>query len=268
MLPLSPKMATWSASMNATYFFIDGSALSAQIRQLRRARPIFQNRKLCPKRFIQYLMESLKELHEGSYKRFTFYFPSGDETNVETHLEMPDLKNPGEVRDIHFKYCGHKLKKSAEFEKFVEDSVPTKFHDRFAKSEKGIDIEICCDALRLASTAQIERAFLLTNDSDFIPFCRTIKEFGANISLLYLSDVTPPNGDLLREVDTYDVVPLGALQQMFLPIPDAATLTAETVAEAAEERREAVEEMLSEKPEAQPSDLASIDDAQEETPTE
>lgn len=213
-------------------------------------------------------MFSLEELHGGNYKRFTFYFPSGDDANVETHLHMPNLKNPGEVRDIHFKYCGHKLKKSADFDKFVEESVPAKFQDRFAKSEKGIDIEICCDALRLASTAQVERAFLLTNDSDFIPFCRTIKEFGAHISLIYLSDATPPNGDLLREVDTYDIVPLNDLQTMFLPVPDEATLNAEAAAEAAEERREAVEEMLSEKPEAEPSDLASADDVSEETPSE
>src|SRR5579863_4072483 len=120
--------------MNANYFSIDGSALMAQIRQLRRARPEFQQRKLCPKRFATYWMNTLHELHGGSYKRFTFYFPTGDEANVADHLEMPDRKKPGELRDIHFKFCGQKLKKSAEFDKFVEEHVPEKFRNRFSKS--------------------------------------------------------------------------------------------------------------------------------------
>jgi len=63
---------------------------------------------------------------------------------------------------------------------------------------------------------------LLTNDDDFIPFCRAIKEFGANISLIHLSDVVPGNASLLREVDSYDVVPVNALQTIFLPVPEGA----------------------------------------------
>lgn len=206
---------------STNYFFIDGSALTAQIRQLRRADVSFIGRKLCPRAFTLYFIRALPELHGGSYKRITFYFPRGDETAIEDYLVVPDHRRPSEIRDLSFKFCGHKLKKSAEFEKFVEEQVPSKFHDRFAKSEKGIDIEMCCDALRLASASRIERLFLLSNDGDFIPFCRTLKEFGANISIIHLSDVVAPNGDLLREADTYDVVPLIALQQMFLPVPTA-----------------------------------------------
>ncbi len=102
---------------------------------------------------------------------------------------------------------------------FVEKTVPQKFHERFAKSEKGIDIEICCDALKLASASRIDRLFLLSNDGDFIPMCRTLKEFGSNISIIHLSDVVLPNGELLREADSYDVVRADALAQMFLPLP-------------------------------------------------
>ncbi len=203
------------------YFFIDGSALTAQIRQLQRADASFVGRKLCPREFTLYFIRALPDLHGGSYKRITFYFPRGDETAIENYLVVPDHRRPREIRDLSFKFCGHKLKKSAEFERFVEEQVPSKFHDRFAKSEKGIDIEMCCDALRLASASRIERLFLLSNDGDFIPFCRTLKEFGANISIIHLSDIVAPNGDLLREADSYDVVPPVALQQMFLPVPTA-----------------------------------------------
>jgi len=169
--------------MSGVYIFIDGSALTAQIRQLSREDASFKDRRLSPSLLVSHFMRSLQDLHGGSYKRVTFYFPIGDETAVEEYIVMPDHKKPGEVRDIHFKFCGQKLKKSAEFRTFVETQVPAKFQNQFSKSEKGIDIEICCDAFKLAAAARLERLFLLTNDDDFIPFCRMVKEFGANISI-------------------------------------------------------------------------------------
>ncbi len=241
--------------MDANYFFVDGSALTVQIRRLQRAIPSFGGRKLCPKKLANYFMWKLGDLHGNTYKRFTFYFPTGDEANVSAYLEIPNFKNPGEVRDLHFKFCGSKLKKSSEFDKFVEENVPEKFLDRFQKSEKGIDIEMCCDALKLASMGRIDRLFLLSNDGDFIPLCRTLKEFGANISLVHLSDVIAPNLDLLREADSYDVVTIDQLQTMFLPIPDQEVLQAEVVEQALPEVEEAIVEQLSEKPDAEPSDL-------------
>lgn len=244
--------------MQANYFFIDGSALMAQIRALRRARPIFEERKLCMRRFIKYFMTAVRDLHAGEYKRAIFYFPNGDESNVANHFEIPNAKNPGEVRDIHLKYCGHKLKKSEEFQRFVEESVPEQFQGRFAKSEKGIDIEICCDALRLASVGNIERLFLLSNDSDFVPLCRTLKEFGANISLFHLTEIVPANLDLLHETDSYDVVKSEALQHMFLPVPTPEEIEAEKIAGTEAQEIEAIQEMLAEKPTAEPSDLKEV----------
>jgi hypothetical protein len=108
---------------------------------------------------------------------------------------------------------------SADFLKFVEESVPPEFQDRFQKSEKGVDTEICCDALRLSSTGRLERLFLLSNDSDMIPLCRTLKDFGSNVSILHLSQATLPNRELLREADTYSIVAAENLSSMFLPIP-------------------------------------------------
>jgi uncharacterized LabA/DUF88 family protein len=208
--------------MSGTYFFIDGSALTAQIRQLWRIDPSLVGRKLCPKLLIRSYMGVLRDLHSNGYKRATFYFPIGDEIAVDEFLVMPDHQRPGEIRDLHFKFCGQKLKRSAEFREFVETTVPPKFRDRCSKSEKGIDIEICCDAFRLASASQLDRIFLFTNDDDFIPFCRTIKDYGANISIIHLSDRVSKNQTLLRAADTYDVLSMGVLQQLFLPLPDPA----------------------------------------------
>jgi uncharacterized LabA/DUF88 family protein len=237
--------------MNANYFFIDGSALMAQIRQLQRAQPIYRNRKLCPRR---------------SYKRATFYFANGDDANISEYLLLPDHNSPGIIRDIHFKFCGHKLKKSAEFDKFVEENVPQKFQSRFSKSEKGIDIEMCCDALRLASAARLERLFILTNDGDFIPLCRTIKEFGANISIIHLSGSNPPNAELLREADSYDVVSAHGLERMFLPLPVDPELPLDPNAPPLEAITKPIaeQEPESEKPDAAPSDLSSVADPSQE----
>lgn len=152
----------------------------------------------------------------------------------------------------------------------MEESVPPKFHNRFQKSEKGIDIEICCDALRLASTGRMERLFLLSNDGDFIPLCKTLKEFGTNISILHLSDVTLPNDDLLREADSYDVVSRVALNVMFLPQPAETEQgpvlpLADTAIDMTNRQAPVTGETLpppepeSEKPEAEPSDLNELD---------
>jgi uncharacterized LabA/DUF88 family protein len=232
--------------MLGNYFFIDGSALTSHIRQLRKADPSFRNRRLCPKQFIAYFQMALWELGSREYKRATFYFPVGDEAAIEDYLVIPDRKKPAEIRDLNFKFCGQKLKKSAEFNAFVETSVPGKFKDRFNKSEKGIDIEICCDAFKLASASRLERLFLLTNDDDFVPFCRAIKEFGANISIIHLSDVVTKNVSLLHEADSYDVVPMYNLQRMFLPILENPSQAAVISPE------QAVSTL---KPDASPSDL-------------
>lgn len=241
--------------MKANYFFIDGSALTAQIRQLRRAHPDFRGKKLCPLKLASYLMNALPELHGHEYKRITFYFPKGDETAVEEYLLIPDPRTPGQIRDLNFKFCGEKLKKSVEFEKIVDEHIPPKFQGRFTKSEKGIDIEICCDALRLASASRIERLFLFTNDSDFIPFCRTLKEFGVNISILHLYDTGSPNIDLLRESDSYDVVPLESLVTIFFPIVDAAQPPEGTGDSGLDSDLGTEDAIISEKPEASPADL-------------
>jgi len=210
--------------MTNNYFFIDGSALLSQIRTLQKEKKEFLNRKLDPIKLINYFNLNLEDLESISYKRAVFYFPRG-ETIIDEYLMMPNFKKPGLVRDLHFKYCGQKMRGSESFNKFVSEKVPKKWRSRFTKSEKGIDIEICCDALKLASTRNMERLFLLTNDDDFVPLCKTLKDFGTNISLIYLSEVVTPNRSLIEESDSYDVVPEKKIQEMFIPIPTSQTET-------------------------------------------
>jgi hypothetical protein len=151
------------------------------------------------------------------YRRATFYFARQD-MQVEQYLTLPDFTKPRVTRDIEIRYCGAKLPNSTEYDDWLR-SVPDKFLDRCQKSEKGVDIEICCDALQLAATGQLDRLFLLSNDSDFLPLCRKLKELGANASLLRLSDARPVNKELAYACDSYDVVPERMLWNVFdLPV--------------------------------------------------
>lgn len=199
--------------MNNNYYCIDGSALISQIKRLWKKSLIYKNKKLDPLEFVSNLMYAFPELGSTSYKRATFYFPTG-ENDLNKYLLMPDMKSPGLIRDIHFKYCGEKLKGSQSYNNWLE-TVPSKHKDKCVKSEKGIDMEICCDVLKLASFGKIDRLFLLTNDRDFLPLCRTLKDFGVNISLIQLSINVDPNKLLLNECDSYDVLDEEKLKKVF-----------------------------------------------------
>jgi len=203
--------------MTQNYFFIDGSALLAQIRKLQKQNSDFKNRKLDPIKFIEYFSLNLIDLEADSYKRAVFYFPDG-ETTIFNYLLEVEFREPGVGRDIQFKFCGEKLEKAEEWNRFVEEKVPPEWKDRCQKSEKGIDIEICCDAFRLAANGKLERLLLLTSDRDFIPLFRALKDFGVNISLLHLSSATSLSDSLRKECDTYDVVSEEALNRMFFPL--------------------------------------------------
>jgi len=109
------------------------------------------------------------------------------------------------VKDVSFKYCVRKTPGSSRYDEFVE-TVPEEHRDRMPRSEKGVDIQICCDALQLAAASLIYRLFLLTNDFDFIPLCETLKCFGANISLMLLPG-RPVNSELVPACDSYYQVP-------------------------------------------------------------
>jgi len=187
------------------YLFFDGSALISQIRTLQENRGEFKNTRLDPLILVRLFVYTapLNPLIGGSsnYKRAVFYFAEGDPL-VDKYIAIPDRTIPSIVRDVEFKYCGRKLPHSTEYDEWLA-TVPPKFRDRCQKSEKGVDISICCDALGLAALKNLDRLALLTNDSDFIPLCEKLKAFGANISLLKLSSAGDVNKQLVEVCDSY-----------------------------------------------------------------
>lgn len=213
------------------YLFFDGSSLIAQIRTLWRTKPQFNSRRLRPLGLVEFLVSGAGSaslidfvekrgfsefFREGlPYKRAVFYFASGD-SQIETYVEIPTVTTPGLVRDVSFKYCGKKLPRSSEFDEWVEQHVPDKFSDRVSRTEKGVDIQICCDALHLAAAGHVDRLFLLTNDYDFVPLCERLKDVAANASLMRLPG-RPVNSDLAAACDGYYEVPENALDRFFAP---------------------------------------------------
>ncbi|SRR5216683_4156140 len=197
------------------YIVFDGSSLISQIRQLQDQRGIFKGKTLDPLLLVTGFTHNLamRDIIENGFRRATFYFADGD-SQIEEYIALPDPTKPRLIRDVEFRYCGTKLARSARYDDFLR-SVPDEFRDRCQKSEKGVDIEICCDALQFAGAGQLDRLFLLTNDSDYVPLCRKIKQLGANISLLGLSDARPVNRDLAQACDSYDILDPDRLFQVF-----------------------------------------------------
>ncbi len=187
------------------YMFFDGSSLITQIRQLQGKDGRFKGHKLRPMDLVPYFDDAVITDGLGTvYKRAVFYFAKGD-SQVEQFLDLPSRKIPGLVRDVEFRFYGRKIAGSILYDKWLE-AVPDEVRERCQRSEKGVDIEICCDALHLAAAKLLDRLLLLTNDSDFVPLCRMLKQLGTNVSLIRLSEARPVNEELVEACDTYDVM--------------------------------------------------------------
>ena len=198
------------------YFFVDGSSLIADVTKLRSSKAAFGNRRLDLSKFALYFsVTTCRELHGNMFKRFVFYFASGDPRVPQIFL-IPNLRSSGVMVDVSIQYCGKRLRKSA----LVEDWIRTKkppgpVLDRLHRSEKAVDTQICCDAMQLVANGALDRLFLYTNDYDYVPLCRALKQQGANISLIRLHGVKL-NKELRAECDSFNIVEKDdALQKMF-----------------------------------------------------
>jgi uncharacterized LabA/DUF88 family protein len=119
------------------------------------------------------------------------------------------------VVDLRVEYC---RKRIAEFERarawLDENHAPECVRDCPYRSEKAVDIQICCEELQLAAMGRLDRLFLYTNDFDFVPLCRTLRQLGCNINLFRLK-APAVNADLAKECDAFhemdDARPRGML---------------------------------------------------------
>lgn len=78
-----------------------------------------------------------------------------------------------------------------------------KFYDENGEPEyeqKGVDVRIAIDAIKLALKSRINKAIFLTGDSDFVPVIEAIKDEGIDTILFYHESSIHRN--LLKTVDT------------------------------------------------------------------
>lgn len=222
------------AQMN-NYFFVDGSALLADVKKARVDLGLPGLARLDLIAFARYFTGfRLHKFTGDSYRRFVFYFVQEDE-RLRAAVRIPDFSRPGAVEDLRLEFCGKRIRQFDQARSWLEaHNAPEAVRECLYRSEKAVDTQICCDALQLAATNKLDRLFLYTNDYDFVPLCRAIRQLGANVNLLRLHAQTV-NNTLVSECDAFHVfVDEGELRAAFVdqdgnsfpaPVP-AATLGA------------------------------------------
>ena len=187
------------------YFFVDGSSFLSDVKNTRIKLKIDASKKFDILKFVKYFSQNFSEYHSNSYRRFVFYFVTNDE-RVKKILKLPDFSQPTEVGDIHIQYCGRKIRQTKRATEWLDKKLaPAYVIENLYKSEKAVDTQICCDALQLAATSNLERLFLYTNDFDFTPLCKTLRQLGSNINLFRLQQ-DKVNKDLASECDAFHVM--------------------------------------------------------------
>ena len=200
-------------SIENNYFFVDGSYLLGDIKRIKNSIKEVENRKFNIDKFYKHFAINYPQFANG-YRRFTIYFVNG-ENRIKDQLNIPDFKTPNHVEDFHVKYCGKKVSATKRVETWLNKTSPPQYvMDRFNKSEKAVDTQICCDALQLAAVNRIDRLFLYTNDFDFMPLVDVLKALGVNVTLMKLSG-TAVNKDLVENSDSFCVPNKAQLIEMF-----------------------------------------------------
>ena len=192
------------------YFFIDGSALLGDVTRLKRDVALPETAQLDLIAFARFFTgPNLQAFHANSYRRFVFYFVKDDE-RLRSLVLLPDFTQPGLISDIRIEYCGKRIKQFESARQWLDEHhAPESVRECVYRSEKAVDTQICCDALQLAGTGKLDRLFLYTNDFDFVPLCRALRQLGANINLFRLR-ADAVNAALAAECD--------ALHEMSEPV--------------------------------------------------
>lgn len=206
--------------MPNNYFYVDGSSLVAQIKRVWSKQGTYKNRKLILANFVSYFIsQRFQSYTGGNYKRFVFYFPLGGNEHKE-YIVFPNRKiASGNEDDIQVLMCGKKVPKLSgysELETHVNRKHPN-LKNVIRRAEKGVDTQICCDAMQLAAAGKLDRLFLCTNDSDFLPLVKVLKTMGSNVNIFHLSSDTKLEDSLAIERDAYHFVDSASLENLFEP---------------------------------------------------
>ena len=104
--------------MPAHYVFYDGSALLADLAQLRRKKPEYLDRRIVLVKLAQRLVGS-----PTPPRRVVFYFTEGD-PRVKRNFVLPDYHVPEAVHDLAIEYCGKRVSSEDANEWLREHEAP------------------------------------------------------------------------------------------------------------------------------------------------
>jgi uncharacterized LabA/DUF88 family protein len=74
--------------------------------------------------------------------------------------------------------------------------------------------------MQLAAAGKLDRLFLCTNDSDFLPLIKVLKTMGSNVNIFHLSSDTKLEDSLAIERDAYHYADANSLENLFEPSVD------------------------------------------------
>jgi uncharacterized LabA/DUF88 family protein len=183
---------------NRGYFIIDGSHLLMAIRKIWIDRPEFKGRKLNVGKLATEMIWLWGQYVKSSV-RVIFYFKK-DDHRIDELLEIPKSFEPGKQDHWQIKKCGISFSSLPQEEILKLDE---QYHDLIPRGEKGLDIKLACDALKLVMFGKADNLVFLVNDRDYIPLIESIQELGANTYLTALDSIRPVQKQLSEHFDMF-----------------------------------------------------------------
>ncbi len=184
--------------MDKAYIFVDGSCLFAAIRDVQKNQPKFKDKKVNITALSRIWM-GLWLNNSASVTRVVYYFKKGDK-RIQEYLAIPDTTHPGNKDHWLIKECAESAGTipDTELQKLDE-----KYRDNYARAEKGLDVQLACEALLLVINGRIANAVFMVNDRDFVPLFNAIHDAGGNVYLTALDGKRPIRRELSDLCDRF-----------------------------------------------------------------
>jgi uncharacterized LabA/DUF88 family protein len=163
------------------YSLIDGSHLFASISELWRTKQEYKDLKIDISILSYFLLQTWRR-YLGSHVRDIYYFKKQD-SRLTKMLYIPDTRTPNQKDHWQIKECGQSITSIPDEEL---QKLDPKYRDQFRRAEKGLDIQLACDAMSLVTSGRATNLVFLVNDRDFVPLFEAIQRVGANTYLTAL----------------------------------------------------------------------------------
>jgi len=195
-------------------YYVDGSYLFASIERIKHDHPELKDCKLNIAKLALHLQTQFGSNFHSSL-RVVYYFRTKD-PRIKEKLTIPPIH--GQRGHWQIKECGTNVKGIKPIPATILDKLPEKYRDLYPRAEKGLDMELACDALLLAAGGRVECFVFIINDRDYIPLLNSIQRLGANTYLAGLDAKQKIQDSLLNLADRY-VTLESYLHEMFDYVP-------------------------------------------------